>query len=109
MSHEHCHEGSCSSGAHHHHHDHSCCCGEGCCCQKHQEKDFAAELLDLADEAWMEVLKEKIKEQIIKNNGDHLDALAKLVSETNNARWKNKIGKKNSCHEFKAKLDDLFK
>ena len=103
MSHEHdhCHDhqDSCCS---HDHHQHSCC-------HEHHHEDFAHQLLQLADEAWMEVLKEKIKEEVRQHNGPHLDALAKLVAETNNNRWKNKLGIQNTVEDFKGRLGDLFK
>lgn len=110
MSHDHCHEGSCSVTGHHHHHHGECCHGShDTCCHHHEHEDFAHELLDLADEAWMEVLKEKIKDQIRENNGKHLDALAKLVAESNNVRWKNKLSLQNTWGDFKAKVDAIFK
>jgi hypothetical protein len=114
MSKHHCHEGSCSCPCHHHHESCPCCEGGTCsvCHGNHEgsEKgDFAGELLTLADQAWMEVLKEKIKKQIESESGSHLDNLAKLVAQTNQMRWKNKLEAKHGCHEFKDKLADLFK
>lgn len=100
--------------SHDHHHEHDSCCSSdhhehSCCHEHHHQDDFAHQLLELADEAWMEVLKEKIKDNIRQHNGPHLDALAKLVSETNNNRWKGKLGLQNTVEDFKEKLNNTFK
>jgi hypothetical protein len=65
-------------------------------------------MLEMADEAWMEVLKDKIKQEIISSHGANLDKLAKIVSESNSCRWKHKMALQNSCHEYEAKLADHF-
>jgi|LakMenE01Jun11ns_1017448.scaffolds.fasta_scaffold9632428_2 hypothetical protein len=102
---------------HHHHHDNSCadescyCCDEVCESEHHhahEEGDFAAELLELADCAWMEVLREKIKDHITKTHGKHLDKLAQLVSETNNERWKLKMSKEKGRENFHEELRRFF-
>ncbi len=96
-SHEHdscCHEET----EHHHHHD------EG-----HEHCDFAKKLLELADEAWMEVLRDKIKANIVASSGANLDRLAKLVSESNGHRWKSKLANKKSCDDYQQKIADFFK
>lgn len=108
---DHCHHGSCS---HHHHEEEYCdCCGKkshecSCCCQEEHPGHYSDELLALADEAWFEVLKEKIKEQIEKTSGKNLDAMAKLVSEANHERWKGKMAETTARSEFDAKLQSLF-
>jgi hypothetical protein len=104
MSHNHCDEnecceshGSCCCHHHHHHND-----------DESHDGHFSKQLLELADEAWMEVLKEKIKEKIIASSGGHLDKLAALVTETNHMRWNNKMTADRACEDFKKKLCDLF-
>ncbi|MBA3239505.1 MAG: hypothetical protein H0T62_14345 [Parachlamydiaceae bacterium] len=108
----HCHE----HDHHHHHHDGCCshekqeCCEEESCCESKEGKheDFAKHLLCLADEAWMELLKDKIKENILADGGAQLDQIAKVVSEGNKSRWENKMAmKKNAC-EYKEKIKSLF-
>jgi hypothetical protein len=103
-------QGSCCSG------HKSCGCGSsgcGCGCQKKEcgckkEGCHAAEkFLALADCAWMEVLKEKIKENI-KANDSHLDDLARLISETNHQRWQKKMQEKDCCGSFEEKLAEFF-
>lgn len=70
--------------------------------------DMPEKLLALADEAWNELLKEKIKAEITKSCGDSMDKLAKLVAETNKAKWAHTIKGKVKCHEYKDKLKAIF-
>lgn len=79
---------------------HECCHGEKC--------NFSEKLLKLADEAWMEVLKEKIKIGIENKHGEHLEKLAEIVGNTNSAKWKHKIKSKAKCEEYKNTLKDFF-
>jgi hypothetical protein len=110
MSHHHC---------HHCHGHHDCCHHEGhhhdgCQCSSCQHAghgqsgDFSAKLLEMADEAWMEVLKEKIKEQVAASSGDKLDKLAKIVAESNNARWHQKLELMDIAHNFADKVRGFF-
>lgn len=62
-----------------------------------------AKFLQLADEAWTEVLKEKIKEHI-KAESKAIDQFAKLVAEANYERWKKKTQEKGLDN-----MDDLLK
>lgn len=107
--------------SHCHEHDHNHHCGCSCsCCRSHQHEeqsccegkdgheDFASHLLSLADEAWMELLKDKIKENILSSSGAQLDQLAKTVAESNGARWKNKLAMKHNACDFKDKIRQLF-
>jgi len=112
MSH-HCHQ-SCSGG------NQSCSshsCGEQCCschsckcaCHNHDHHEkYSHELLDLADEAWMEVLKDKIKEEIKQLSGEHLTQMAKLVATSNHARWKEKMLEKKGIQDFEDHLHQLL-
>lgn len=109
MSHE-CHHGSCS----HKHHSHSaCCCGsseEVECdsdCHHHAHK-YSEELLALADEAWMELIKDKIKEEIKKHSGEHIEQIASLVAKANHARWNYKIDEKKNHHMYEDELNSLI-
>jgi hypothetical protein len=90
-------KGGCQSG-----------CGCGCqSCHCHQEK-YADQLLRLADDAWMEILKEKIKEEIRLNGGEQLTQLAKLVSTANHARWKDKMQGKKDHEDFECQLKNAL-
>ncbi|MBA3814917.1 MAG: hypothetical protein H0X29_00020 [Parachlamydiaceae bacterium] len=111
-----CHQGSCSDKHHSHSHSHShsdgcCSCSEDCeCnCNCHQKSHkYSDELLALADEAWMELLKDKIKEEIKKNSSEHIEKLASLVSKANHDRWNSKIDQKKNCHQFEDDLNNLM-
>ena len=96
MSDDHgCSSGHCHSHSHsHHHHD--------------KQASFAHQLLEIADEAWMEVLAEKIKAQVEQSNGSQLDQLAKLVGESNKERWKHKLALLKLDEDFKHKVDQHF-
>lgn len=81
----------------------SCCGCKHCQCSCHQGK-YADQLLHLADEAWMEVVKEKIKEEIRQHSGESIDQLAKLVATANHARWKDKMQAKKDQEDFETQL-----
>ena len=96
----------------------SCASNESSCCHSHEKQHkecdegnhdgFAKFLLEVADEAWTEVLKDQIKEHILSTQKDRMKELAKIVSEGNSQRWKNKMEKKSGCAEFKEKLCNFF-
>jgi len=107
--------------SHHHEHHHDCCssqehCGARSSCSygsdhhhhHHSEGGFSDDLLEVADEAWMELLKEKIKDQIAKNHGAHLDELAQIVSEANSERWKLKLSKEKIADRYEEKIENYF-
>jgi len=93
------HECSCGCGAHMSMHSEEGC-GCGCNCSE--------KFLKLADEAWMEVLKEKIKSKIMNYKGEHMEQLAEIIAKANGERWKNKISSKMKGHEFKESLKEFF-
>ncbi len=92
-------------------HEHKECCShehkEGCSHQE-SEHDCGSWFLEIADEAWTEVLKDKIKEHILATQNERMTQLAKIVSEGNNHRWKHKMEKKKGCDEFKTQLHQFF-
>lgn len=106
----------------HHHHQSGCCdahgkeCHEhGECCHQHVcdqpghgDEDFAHQLLEMADEAWMCCLKDKIKAQINSASGAHLDGLAKLVATANKERWDHKMAKHQVLDDYREKLAEFF-
>lgn len=113
MGHE-CSQGSCSNGSSQGSKcgcncgSKGCGCGCGCgsksCqCLCHHTK-YADQLLQLADEAWMEVVKEKIKDEIRQHSSESVNQLAKLVAASNNARWKDKLQAKKDQEDFETQL-----
>lgn len=101
----HCSNSSCAICQKGHHHQHEC----PCCCHHHEEAgDLSTDLLDLADAAWMELLKEKIKKHIEKRSGAHLDQLAAYISENNHARWSAKMAEERTQQEFEDKLMSIL-
>lgn len=120
-----CHNGDhCQSKPSSHGSSHSCGCNSSCACGCQNCKcnqckcschsgtscheDFAHELLEMADEAWMEVLKDKIKAKIEATSGPHLEKLADLVATSNRERWINKMKKKQACENYEDKVADFF-
>lgn len=89
-------------------HQDECCHHEACEHGGHGAEDFAHELLEMADEAWMEVLRDKIKAQIISTSGAHLDKLAKIVAQSNKERWEHKMAKHQVLCSYRDKLAEYF-
>lgn len=89
-----------------------CCTTESCATAPKTNGDCECnmheELLALADDAWMELLKDKIKAEIEKANGPHMDKIAKLVADANCAKWGNMIQAKVKCNEYKENLKALM-
>lgn len=112
MSH-HCHDPFCTHESHHHH-QHSaetcdCCCHRTCDCPCHHAKGkYADQLLEMADSAWMEVIKDLVKEEIMKQSSDHIKKLAKLVAQSNQKRWTEKLAEKRAHQEFEEQLNKLM-
>lgn len=104
--HDHEHSDSCSSS-----NKHSCCCHhhehEAVCEHDHHE-DFATKVLAMADEAWEELLMEKIKARIEKQSGNHLDKLAELIANANKKRWEHKLECNSCVHELHDELRQFF-
>lgn len=98
--------------------DQKCCSNhQKCSCPCHskehyheegQHEECAYDFLEAADCAWMEVLKDKIKEYILSTQNDRMTELAKIVAEANNQRWRHKMEKKQGCMDFKEKLCNFF-
>jgi hypothetical protein len=92
---------------------------EKCCCPCHHKKEESCQqgeeheemlgfLIETADCAWSEVLKDKIKEYILSTQNDRMTELAKIVAEANSQRWRHKMEKKHGIKDFKEKLCRFF-
>jgi hypothetical protein len=87
----------------------SCQCHQCNCCGTHDKHtNFEEYFFEVADAAWEEVLKDKIKEYISSTQDDRMTELAKIVAEGNNQRWKSKMEKKRCCSDFRDKLHSFF-
>ncbi len=90
-------------------HENTCSTDQGQCHEEqNQECNLHEKLLCLADEAWKEVLKDKIKQEIEKSQGAKLNSLAKLVAETNGRKWAYMIQGKKACEEYKTQVRSLL-
>ncbi len=104
----------CGSNMHRYQNEGHCSCGCGCGCGSHHHNDgeesckCTEKFLEIADEAWKEVLKEKIKAKIIAYKGEHMDKLAEMIAKANGEKWKNKISSKIKGNEFKDNLKEFF-
>ncbi|MFA6989481.1 MAG: hypothetical protein WC197_05370 [Candidatus Gastranaerophilaceae bacterium] len=93
-----------------------CKCGEHCqcgdkihqSCHGKEECSCAEKFLKLADEAWQEVLKEKIKVEIEKKKGGDLEKLAEIIAKANGEKWKHKLSIKTKREDYKNTLKDFF-
>ncbi len=64
--------------------------------------------LELADAAWEEVLKEKIKEHLLSTQNDRMAELAKIVAEATTSVGEIRWRKKHGSMDFKEKLGRFF-
>ena len=92
----------CNANIHesrHEHHEETC--SKECC-------DWSEKFLKFADEAWKELLQEKIKAIIEKEHGSHLEKLAEILAKANKERWEYKITAKMKHKEYKETLKEYF-
>lgn len=62
----------------------------------------------MADQAWMDALHCKIKEEIERECGAQLEEIARVVATANKARWKHKMLMKKGCSEYTEALAQVF-
>lgn len=65
-------------------------------------------VFQLANEAWAELLKEKMKEEYEKTMGDHLQKLAETGVEGCMKHWQAKMQSMKECEAFKQKVNDTM-
>ena len=83
-----------------------CCSTEKCKCNCHCP--MPEKLLCLADQAWMELVKEKIKAEIDANCGEDLKKLAGIVAKANRDKWHAMVAGKQRCEEFNNDVKTFF-
>ena len=83
----------------------SCCTAKSaeCCCEE-ESKSMGKMMMDLANEAWSELMKEKMKASYEKAVGDKMNKAAQVSVEACMAYWNNKMKEQASCAEFEEKL-----
>ena len=83
----------------------SCCAAKSaeCCCEE-ESKSMGKMMMDLANEAWSELMKEKMKAAYEKAVGDKMNKSSQASVEACMAYWNNKMKEQASCAEFEEKL-----
>ncbi len=113
MSHSQDHKEGCCCSCHKEHGSCGCCKEQkhDSCCKEHGEdchNHFAKHLLCVADEAWMELLKDKIKKHILSSCDQQLEQIAEIVSESNKMRWEHKTAIQKAKEDFQEKLENVL-
>ena len=85
-----------------------CCSTEKCRCKCKCECPMPGKLLCLADQAWMELVKEKIKAEIDAKCGAELKNLAEIVSQANCEKWHAMVAGKQRCEQYQNDVRDFF-
>ena len=65
-------------------------------------------MLRLADEAWEELVKEKMKKIFEEHNGEKMNKVAQASVEAATAFWQTKMEGMSRCHESKEKIKAAF-
>ena len=81
---------------------------------EHKQKDSCCgKMIDsikaIANDAWAELLKDKIKEQFEIKTGQKMDKIAEVAADASIEYWKHKIQAKEACKEYEHKLFDVIK
>ncbi|MBI1935580.1 hypothetical protein HYS31_04005 [Candidatus Woesearchaeota archaeon] len=101
MGEECCGDGCCESGKG------SGCCEESCCCEESMSK--GKYMMGLADRAWEELMKEKMKVAFEKAKGEKMERVAQMSVEACMAYWSNKMKEEGAWAEFEEKLRNAMK
>ena len=76
------------------------CCSESC----GEEKSHSAMILEFANDAWAELMKEKMKAAYEEAVGEKMSKVAKIGVEACMAYWQNKMRSEAASAEFEEKL-----
>ena len=91
-----CEEEKCGSGG--------CSDGCGCSCKGEMTQDKSKMMMDMANEAWHELMKDKIKSAYEKMMGEKMNKTAHVCAEMCMAYWGNKMKEEMTEAEFDEKL-----
>lgn len=75
-------------------------CSTGC--------EMTDEMMCLANQAWADLMKEKMKVHFEKINGPKMDKVAKVCVEMCMGYWQHKMSGKAQCEEHKEKIKNAF-
>jgi len=91
------------------------CCGNGGCkcgCCSEEEWNLKEELDELAERAWMNVVRKKMEDAIEKESGKKLDKVALIAVEHAMRAWKmmmeNGKMEEKEAEEYEKKLDEAM-
>ena len=82
----------------------SCCSNESCCSYKDEMEDKSKMMMDMANEAWHELMKDKIKSAYEKLIGEKMNKTAHVCAEMCIAYWGNKMKEEMTSAEFEDKI-----
>ena len=94
---ENCESGKCDTK---YHKEKNCHHNTGC--------EMTDGMLRLADSAWEELIKEKMKKIFEEQNGERMDKVAQATVDVANAFWQSKMEGMSKCHESKQKIKTAF-
>jgi hypothetical protein len=84
------------------------CCGEDCCqddcCGQDKKREMPVMIMDFANDAWAELMKEKMKAEYEKEMGAKMNKLAHIGVEACIAYWNGQMMEKAKWAEFEEKL-----
>lgn len=85
-------------------------CKPQCCEPKMGSECEKTEMLfRLANKAWDELMREKMKKEWEKSMGPHMDKMAKVATEAAGKYWQNKMEAKENVHMFMNKVHEAHK
>ncbi|GEM_PF-1832071 len=99
MGEECCEDSCCESGKE------NACCDEKSC---DEPMDKGKYMMGLADDAWEELMKEKMKIALQKAKGEKMDKVAQICVEACIAYWSNKMKEESAWAEFNEKLKNAM-
>lgn len=87
--------------------------GHQCCCTEDGYCEMSRMMLKIADDAWYELMKEKMKAEYEKKRGEKMSKAAKIGVQHSIEFWETKMKnmemKKEKIEEFKKELMGAFK
>ena len=89
---------SCGTTKTEHQHRSHGCCGK-----------MTNNIKTFANDAWAELLKDKIKEQFEIKVGAKMDKIAEVAADASIEYWKHKVEAKDACKDYERKLFDAIK